>query len=60
MIPAMNSMNPNDAMARAFLKKSIRRGKESGFSNAESFRVLFHRKSGNKSVLSSVSGKKKH
>jgi LmbE family N-acetylglucosaminyl deacetylase len=54
MIRCHKCQNRNDAMARAFLKKSIRRGKESGFPHAESFRVLFYHKKGKKSVLSSV------
>lgn len=52
MIRCHKCQNRNDAMARAFLKKSIRRSKESGFPHAEAFRVLFYHKKRKKSVLS--------
>lgn len=51
MIRCHKSQNRNDAMARAFLKRSINRGKESGLPNAEAFRVFFYHKKAGKSVL---------
>ena len=58
MIRCHECQNRDDEMAREALAKSIRRGKESGFANAEGFKVLFYPKSGGESILSSVGAKK--